>query len=163
MAGIEQIEAVFCDLDGTLCDVKHRQHLAQAGQWDEFHSLLALDEPRPMVWAFLQMLSDLKSTGMPGPIVVFLTGRPRNTEGATARWLAEKCDLHLSDEYDCILMRPDGDYRSDTLLKQELLDEFLSTSDIDPRSVLILDDREKVVAHLRDIGYDVWQVQEGAF
>jgi hypothetical protein len=60
-------------------------------------------------------------------------------------------------------MRPEGDFRSDAILKQELLSEYLELSDIDPISVLILDDREKVVAHLRDIGYDVWQVQEGAF
>lgn len=163
MAGIDQIEVVFCDLDGTLCDCTHRQHLAQAGQWDEFHSLLNKDEPRTMVWAFLQMLVDLKVREIPGPEIVFLTGRPNTVRNETVRWLSEKCDLALDDDYRDLLMRPAVDYRSDTILKQETLADYLEINKIDKRTVLILDDREKVVAHLRDLGYDVWQVQEGAF
>ena len=163
MGHIQQIELIVCDLDGTLCDVKHRQHLAQAGQWDEFHSLLGKDEPRAMVWAFLQMALDLQSTGMPGPEIIFLTGRPSNFRGETVKWLSEKCDLQLDDDYRDLLMRPVGDFSSDTVLKEQALKDYLETNVIDQRMVLILDDREKVVAHLRDIGYDVWQIQEGAF
>ena len=164
MAGIDQIDVVFCDLDGTLCNCTHRQHLAQAGKWDEFHSLLSKDEPRTMVWAFLQILVDLKYREMAGPEIVFLTGRPRSVEGATVKWLSDECMFELHDEYEEILMRPDGDYSSDTLVKEALLDDyFLRNPEVDRKAVLILDDRDKVVAHLRDLGYDVWQVQEGAF
>jgi phosphoglycolate phosphatase-like HAD superfamily hydrolase len=163
MTYIEQIELIVCDLDGTLCDVRHRQHLAQAGMWDEFHSLLEQDEPRSMVLAFLQMIDGLKAAGMPGPNTVFLTGRPRNVEGETIKWLEEKCSFFLGDSYDGILTRPIADYRPDTVLKQELLEGFLKENQIDKSAVLILDDRDKVVAHLRDLGYEVWQIQEGAF
>jgi phosphoglycolate phosphatase-like HAD superfamily hydrolase len=163
MGYIEQIELIVCDLDGTLCDVKHRQHLAQAGQWEEFHRLLEKDEPRAMVLAFLQMVTDLSVSGMPGPAIIFLTGRPGNYRGETVKWLTEKCGLAEDDDYRELLMRPVGDFSSDTVFKEQALKDYLETNVIDQRTVLILDDREKVVAHLRDLDYDVWQVQEGAF
>jgi FMN phosphatase YigB (HAD superfamily) len=162
---MKDIELIVCDLDGTLCDVRHRQHLAQVGQWDEFHSLLELDSPRPMVLAMIKHMLTLESE----PRFVFLTGRPDNHRGQTIAWLAEKCDLLEIDDYNELLMRGKDEYGSDTVIKQELLESYIASefSGYDPEEIksrtLILDDRDKVVAHFRDLGYETWQVNEGTF
>lgn len=157
---------IFCDLDGTLCDIRHRQHLAQAGAWDEFHSLMPQDEVRDVVWSFLDFIISESSVK-----VVFLTGRPESLRYETMEWLQAKCNLCLHDDYCGILMRPKDDWRSDTVVKTELMEEFLRSAceaeskDFDQQKsrVLILDDRDRVVAHFRDQGYQCWQVNEGAF
>lgn len=158
-----RLSYVFCDLDGTLCDCKHRQHLAQAGQWDEFHSLLEKDGVRQDVLSFLDMILSLRMNGLEAPKIVFLTGRPQTVEQQTMLWLLDAAAMFPVDDYETILMRPENDFRSDTVLKEELLQEFLADKNVTPSAVLILDDRDKVVAHLRDKGYNVWQIQEGAF
>lgn len=154
---------IFCDLDGTLCDCRHRQHLAQAGQWDDFHSLLEHDAVRTDVLSFLDMILSLSMNGLEAPKIVFLTGRPESVRGQTELWLRDNAGLYPLDDYEDILMRPVEDYRSDTVLKEETLLEFLRKKAVQPQHVLILDDRDKVVAHLRDKGFNVWQVNEGAF
>lgn len=164
---MQNIDLIVCDLDGTLCDVRHRQHLAQAGAWDEFHQGIPNDTPRPVVLAFLKSLKELEV-----PLrLVFLTGRPSAYETETMAWLTKHCDLELVDDYDALLMRGKDEYGSDTVVKERLLDGYLDIfyegSGL-PREdrkgrILILDDRDKVVAHFRDLGYECWQVNEGMF
>lgn len=157
---------LFCDLDGTLCDIVHRQHLAQSGAWEEFHDLLVQDKVRDVVWSFLDLLISESNVS-----VVFLTGRPDSYRHVTEEWLANQCDMSLHDDYAAILMRPKDDYRSDTIVKMELMEEYIrshaesvgKTFEEMKSRVLILDDRDKVVAAFRDAGYQCWQVNEGAF
>lgn len=161
----DAIDVIVCDLDGTLCDVVHRQHLAQSGAWDEFHARLTEDAPRPVVLSLLGAL--LEREVHDSPSLVFLTGRPEPYRAQTLQWLADHCDLLEHDEFDCLLMRGKDEYGSDTVVKQKLLEDWLRSfyarDEWDPGRVLILDDRDKVVAHFRDLGYECWQVQEGAF
>lgn len=154
------IRLIVCDLDGTLCDVKHRQHLAQAGAWDEFHEGLEQDTPR------LQVASFLHSAVKEGISLIFLTGRPAAYEARTKAWLEDNCRFFLHDDYQALLMRPNGQFGSDTVVKQELLEAYLETvhgGQLRKEDILILDDRDKLVAHFRDLGYETWQVNEGAF
>ena len=164
---MQGIDLIVCDLDGTLCDVRHRQHLAQAGAWDEFHAGIPNDTPRRVVLAFLKSLKELDV-----PVcLAFLTGRPSNHETETMAWLSKHCDLEFVDDYDVLLMRGKDEYGSDTVVKERLLEEYLDifyeksglTKDERKGRILILDDRDKVVAHFRDLGYECWQVTEGAF
>mgnify|MGYP001163365711 CR=1 FL=1 len=163
---MQGIDLIVCDLDGTLCDVVHRQHLAQAGAWDEFHGLLHMDTPRPVVLSFLKCLQDMDVP----PRLTFLTGRPETHAPETMYWLFRQCDLFSGDDYD-LLMRGKDEYGSDTVIKQRLMESYLETFYSDsgitkeewPSRILILDDRDKVVAHFRDLGYQCWQVNEGAF
>ena len=163
------IKIIVCDLDGTLCDVRHRQHLAQGGEWDEFHALLSKDAPRPVVLSFIQGMAWDE-----GKTVIFLTGRPEPHRAATVKWLADVAGMYEHDDYHSLLMRGKDQYGSDTVVKQGLLEQWLrdcfdaqtygdmTLQDIKEK-VLILDDRDKVVAHFRDLGYECWQVNEGAF
>lgn len=159
-----EIDLLVCDLDGTLCDIRHRQHLAQAGDWDAFHAGIPEDKARKIVLCFLQAFIDA------GKAVVFLTGRPENYRHQSEAWL-KSYSLEKYDDYMDLLMRPKNGAGSDTVVKQALLEEFLEgfheetgrTEEEQKSRILILDDRDKVVAHFRDLGYECWQVNEGAF
>lgn len=159
------IDLVVCDLDGTLCDIRHRQHLAQAGDWDAFHEGLQADKARKIVLSFILAVVDDPTTSL-----VFLTGRPEDYRMESEAWLKAH-GIEKYDDYIDLLMRPRQGAGSDTVVKQALLEEFLISfrddtglSEEEQKSrILILDDRDKVVAHFRDLGYECWQVNEGAF
>lgn len=145
-------QVVVVDLDGTLCNSKHREHLARAGQWDEFHSLLAGDTPWPDVAALLDMFYQKDDV-----VVVGLTGRNERYRNATINWLAHH-DIWLDD----LLMRYDDDWRSDHDLKPQLLALYLNQN---PHLGVwfILEDRDKVVEVWRNEGYNCWQVRPGGY
>lgn len=143
---------VVVDLDGTLCNSAHREHLAIAGCWDEFHSQLNGDAPWPDVTALLALLYEQDDI-----VVVGLTGRNEQYRKATINWLA-KHDIWLDD----ILMRYDDDYRSDHELKPQLLELYLKQHP-DHQVWFILEDRDKVVEAWRNAGYDCWQVRPGGY
>jgi FMN phosphatase YigB (HAD superfamily) len=139
---------IVVDLDGTLCNSKHREHLAQAGQWDEFHSLLADDKPWGDVW---QLIADLCGKYY----IIGLTGRNEKYRLKTVQWL-DKYEIEL----DNLLMRPDFDPRPDHELKPQLLAE----AGVLPEEVLfVLEDRDKVVEAWRNWGYNCWQVRPGGY
>ena len=145
---------IVIDLDGTLCNSAHREHLARAQEWDEFHSQLFLDEPWPDVAALLPIVSE-------SFVIVGLTGRSSRYQTPTLRWLIK----HKLEQYiDFLLMRPDGDWRSDNELKPALLDQWLKEQNSTHSSVLfILEDRDKMVEAWRELGHNCWQVRPGGY
>jgi uncharacterized HAD superfamily protein len=146
---------IVVDLDGTLCNSAHREHLARAGQWDEFHSLLGDDKPWEDVAKVLPLLSETFA-------IVALTGRNEKWRNATLKWLVnnDQLDQHI----DYLLMRPDNDFRSDAVLKPALLDEFLDDQKVTHAEVLfILEDRDKMVEAWRELGHSCFQVRPGGY
>lgn len=164
------IDYIVCDLDGTICDIRHRQHLAQCGDWEEFHGLIDKDAPRATALSVLNLLrNSMNNEGHP-PELIFLTGRPEQYRPQTEKWLADNALMFLEDDYAALLMRGKHQGGSDTVVKQELLETYLKENygeGVEPsywmERVIILDDRDKVVAHFRDLGYEAWQVAEGAY
>ena len=144
---------IVVDLDGTVCDSSHRDHLAQAGQWDDFHKALTDDKPwkdaKELIFAMNQY----------GMNTIAVTGRNERHRCRTLGW------LRLNEiEIDMLLMRRDDDFRSDTEVKPALLSEHFGSMQIALESVLfILDDRDKVVQKWRDLGFRCWQVQPGGY
>lgn len=144
---------VVVDLDGTLCNSAHREHLARAREWESFHNQLGGDEP----WSDVKEL--IKMVEMHMTIVVGLTGRNECYRNRTLDWLA-KHDIDL----DTLLMRPDGDYRSDVELKPQLLDEWLTDKKLSHSDIwFILEDRDKVVEEWRNLGHNCWQPRAGGY
>tara|TARA_Y100000310_G_C20547602_1_gene746375 strand:- start:703 stop:1140 length:438 start_codon:yes stop_codon:yes gene_type:complete len=142
---------IVIDLDGTLCDCEHRQHLAQAQQWDEFHSKLGDDLPHKEVALIVDRLI--------GYEVIACTGRNEAWRIATEKWLR-----HFRFHVDALIMRPDGDWRSDHELKPVLLEEhFGSKEKVLNEVILVLDDRDKVVEAWREYGLPCWQVRPGGY
>jgi FMN phosphatase YigB (HAD superfamily) len=160
---------IIVDLDGTLCNSAHRDHLAVAKEWDQFHSLLTEDEPHKDVMKLVNVLNlglwphmDLE--------VVALTGRNEKYRKLTEQWL-----LKHNIATDHLLMRPDHDWRSDHELKPKMLVDFITG--LDPDQVwsqehidaaraqvwFILEDRDKVVEAWRNLGFRCWQTQPGGY
>jgi FMN phosphatase YigB (HAD superfamily) len=154
------MKIIVVDLDGTLCDSAHRDHLAQAKEWDRFHEAAKDDQPREDVAFFLRMTVGRMTDEF---MVIACTGRNERYRQATLRWLIDK-DLAV---FDAILMRPDGDWRPDVEMKPVLLHEFMSSLDVSkgvfPKVAFILEDRDKVVEAWRNLGYKCWQVQPGGY
>lgn len=138
---------IVVDLDGTLCNSAHREHLARAGQWPEFHAQLHEDEPWQDVLMLLEAMNHFTLIG--------LTGRNERYRTATNKWL-DKYDIYL----DQLLMRPDDNWQSDHELKPDLL----AWCGVKPEDVVfILEDRDKVVEAWRNLGYNCWQVRPGGY
>lgn len=149
------------DIDGTLSNCTHRQHHALGGDWDGFHSLMHLDGVHQHV---LDVVWGLQQTKAPDITTILLTGRPEQYRSETLTWLADKAVMFEGDEFSELIMRPKEDYRRDVDLKLQLLTEWMANLGYESKSeVLILEDREAVVAMWRDNGFTCFQTAQGAF
>lgn len=150
---------VIVDLDGTISDSRHREHLALERQWDEFHEKASLDLPKDDVRWLLDFISGNK-IGF-DPYVVILTGRNERYRPLTEAWLMNN-NIH----YDELLMRPDRDFTPDHELKPAMLTEFAINAGYQHPVecvLFVLDDRDKVVEAFRNMGIPCWQVQVGGY
>lgn len=150
---------IVCDLDGTLADCRHRQHLA--GQWDEFHKTMNEDKLFVHVDMVLRNLLEHEHDSK----LIFLTGRPEEHRQVTHDWLLEVAGYVQDDDYEELLMRPKDDYRSDVELKPQLFNQWLMSNgyNLSVGEILMFDDRDRVVTMWRDLGYTCFQTAEGAF
>lgn len=141
---------VIVDIDGTLSNASHRQHLVQDGNkdWDRFYDLCEFDDFHPHIGVIVNLLYDFYK-------IVLVSGRVERVRDKTVKWL----DQHKVS-YDELFMRPDGDFRPDDVLKAEILGR-----DIAPKwhPVMAFDDRDRVVAMWRKCGIPCLQVAPGAF
>ena len=145
-------QAIVIDLDGTLCDSKHREHFARNREWNKFHSKLIEDEPNPDVCWFVQHLvkhaNDIS--------IIALTGRNEAFRNLTYDWLQK-----YNFPFDQVIMRPEGDFRPDHVLKIEMLKAHCHQTGL--QILFVLDDRDKGVEEWRNSGYKCWQVRPGGY
>jgi hypothetical protein len=86
---------------------------------------------------------------------IIISGREERARDITVRWL---CSAGVP--FDLLLMRPDGDSRSEETVKEELYRRCVEPN----YSVIgILDDRDRVVQMWRRLGLARFQVAEGSF
>lgn len=144
---------IVIDLDGTLCNINHRVHLAQAKQWDEFNALCTEDAVVP---AIQDLIWGMEETGYKTLVV---TGRDEKFRHQTEVWLSEN-DVAP----DTLLMRPTGTFASDHELKLLMIERFFGGKDQVLESVIFaVDDRDTVVQAMRDYGLVVLQCREGDY
>lgn len=108
------------DLDGTLCDTTERLHyiLGKKKDWDRFFSEIPMDPP------FKQMVDLVKLLGKtPDNTVILQTGRPEKYRNITGDWLKRH---GLGSSYQALLMREDGDYTPNTILKMRFVEWIIS-------------------------------------
>ena len=111
---------VICDIDGTVANNDHRQHLLQGFKtWDKFFAHLSEDLPISEVIEFVINLHD------EGKDVVFVTGRPARYEKATRKWLEKYFDFEIK-----LIMRQDQDKRNKIDVKKEIFLENFKPKDI---------------------------------
>jgi predicted kinase len=136
--------AVVCDLDGTLAMHVNRGPF----EFDRCYE----DSVNGSV------LSCIRAMMQRADRIIFVSGREDSCRKETQRWLYHKCGFN-DNEY-LLYMRPTGDNRKDSLVKEEIYKR-----DILPEYYVrfVLDDRQQVVDALREMGLQVWQVARGDF
>ena len=145
------IKSIYVDLDGTLCNCEHRRHHLETNNWPGFFEGMCDDT---IISHTEEVLRALHAAGY---AIVIGSARPdeNNYRQMTTEWL----DRH-SIPYSAIYLRKGGDYRKDSIVKIELLEQMLEDGwDIQ----FALDDRDQVVKAFRDYGLPVLQVNEGDF
>ena len=147
----------ICDLDGTLANCEHRVHHVRnkPKNWDAFYAGVRDDTVNGAV---LYVLSQFLYHGYSAFEIIFCSGRPERCREDTVWWLNEECRIWLPP-VTRLLMRKDGDYRADYIVKQEILDAHIDKN----RVLFVLDDRQQVVDMWRRNGLQCFQVAEGNF
>ncbi len=145
--------AVIWDLDGTLADVRASAHFVEVekGRQRDWKSYFDAIEEDPPIAASIALLHALRKDGFR---IIYLTGRPEYTRAQTERWLT----ANGLDEYDLLLMRPDGERRAAGEFKIEVVDELRTKYDI----LCAFEDRIDVAEHLRQGGIPVFLYGAGA-
>lgn len=138
--------AVF-DLDGTLCNIDDRVHLARERRWDEFHAACVRDKTNDWCHLLVQSLSGKCD-------IVFITGRPEKFREETKNWLRER----WIEDYT-LYMKPDGDFRKDFDFKAEIYEQHLSGANV----IFAVDDRKDTAAMWRRYGIVCLHCADGDF
>lgn len=142
-------EVVVFDIDGTLADVSERVHHVRRKpkNWAAFFAGIAQDKAIRSMVRLCNLLHDASVR------IVLCSGRPERYRPQTVTWLARE-GVH----YDELRLRRDGDRRSDTVAKREMV------ADLDPDRVLfIVEDRSSVVEMWRAQGFVCLQCAPGQF
>lgn len=144
---------IVVDIDGTIAKVGDRlKYLQQEKKdWDAFYEHCDEDEPIKDIIELIELMQIHEYN------IVFCTGRRESVRKKTEDWLFK--NIWCLREYK-LLMRKDNDWRPDTEVKPELLDN----AGITPDDVwFILEDRDSMVAKWRELGYRCLQVADGKF
>ena len=143
---------VIVDIDGTISRVGDRLKYLQQDKkdWDSFYDHCDEDEP------IEDIIEIVKALHWDEFQIVFCTGRRESVRAKTESWIRKRAHIGSFD----LLMRPDGDFRHDTMVKPELLADKGLTPD---HVLCILEDRDSMVSRWRDLGYRCLQVAEGGF
>jgi len=145
------LSKVIVDIDGTLADCSERAKMYLEGEnknWDKFYGACINDYPILSVIDIVQNISSCYE-------IILCSGRRESCREDTIRWLEDN-----EVPYNEILLREDGDFRHDTIVKPELLKKAnIKESEV----AFILEDRNSMVAKWRELGFTCLQVAEGDF
>ncbi len=141
-------KAIIVDIDGTLANCEHRRAHLDDKNWPAFYG--AMGDDTLNAWCE-QLIGALRCE----LTVILCSGRPEDYRRVTETWLT----FHEIG-YDHLFMRGTGDYRKDSIVKEEILHrEILPKWDI----VFAVDDRKQVVEMWRKNGIVCLQCAEGDF
>lgn len=128
---------VVCDIDGTLADGRHREHLVsgcEKKQWDAYFDLCDKDSPIELVFRWVHELSKENT-------IVLVSGRSDAYWLKTALWFQRmSSEEGFPLRYDHIFMRSAGDKRPDTMVKADIFKHL-------PKDKILfaIDDRPSVI------------------
>ncbi len=143
MNQVDAVRAWLVDVDGTLAIRTSRAPF----DWSEAGS----DLPNHPVVTVVRALSASSNKTS----IILVTGREEKIRGLTEEWL----ERH-SIPYHLLLMRENGDYRRDEILKSEIywrrIAPYFSVEGV-------IDDRNRVVNMWRSLGLVCFQVADGDY
>ena len=142
-------EIVIFDIDGTLADVSERVHHVRKKpkNWNAFFQGMAQDKA---IHSVVRLCNILYASGIK---ILLCSGRSEEHRSETVQWLADK-----GVNYHELILRPDGDRRSDAVVKREML------AGLDRSKILfVVEDRSRVVEMWRSEGLVCLQCAPGEF
>jgi hypothetical protein len=142
---------VICDIDGTVALMRD-EIPGRRGPFD-WHRVKEDDPNEPIIGLLWVLCTQ-------GFGVIFVSGRMEAARQGTLEWL-DHYVIGLGEVSDYpLFMRADGDFRKDTIVKEEIYHR-----EIEGKYTIgyVLDDRDSVVAMWRSLGLTVLQVAAGAF
>jgi hypothetical protein len=146
---------IVFDIDGTLANIEHRLDYVRSKpkNWKAFDAGIpndAVNEPVASIFRTMT-LSEIEGAYT----VVLASGRNERSRQATEDWLVQN---HLVG-YEKLYMRKADDFRSDDIVKLEILDQIIA--DYGRKPDMVFDDRPRVVRMWRDNGIFVFNVYQG--
>jgi len=145
--------ALVCfDIDGTLANIEHRLGYVRSKpkNWRAFDAGIPNDAVNPYVAAAFNALYNA------GHDIIFASGRNERSRAATVAWLDANGFWWPGAS---LYMRKADDFRSDDIVKREILDEIIR--DYGKKPDMVFDDRPRVVRMWRDNGIFVFNVYQG--
>ncbi|HKY52909.1 MAG TPA: HAD family acid phosphatase [Anaerolineales bacterium] len=142
-------EIVIFDIDGTLADVSERLHhiKKKPKDWDAFFQGIPQDK---VIHSVARLCNILYASGIK---ILLCTGRREQNRAETVKWLAQN-----GVNYHELILRSDGDRRSDVIVKREML------AGLDRSKILfVVEDRSGVVEMWRSEGLVCLQCAPGEF
>jgi hypothetical protein len=142
-------EIVIFDIDGTLADVSERLHhiKKKPKDWDAFFRGIPQDKA---IHSMVRLCNILYASGIK---ILLCTGRREKDRAETVKWLAQQ-----GVNYHELRLRPDGDRRTDVIVKREML------AGLDRSMILfVVEDRSGVVEMWRSEGLVCLQCAPGEF
>lgn len=142
-------ELVIFDIDGTLADISERVHHVRRKpkNWNAFNAGMAQDKA---IRSMVRLCNLLYAAGVR---IVLCSGRNEKNRPETIEWL----DRH-GVNYHELLLRKDEDFRSDAVVKREIL-QGMDRSKI----LFVVEDRSRVVEMWRSEGLVCLQCAPGEF
>jgi predicted secreted acid phosphatase len=140
---------VIFDIDGTLADISERLHHVKEKpkNWKKFFAGMAQDKA---IDSMVELCNILYAAGVK---IILCSGRNEQHRKETVSWLKRQ-----GVNYHELFLRPDGDMRSDVVVKREMFREF------DKSNVLfVVEDRSRVVEMWRSEGLVCLQCAPGEF
>lgn len=148
---------IIIDLEGTLCDNRHRVDLWLAQEYEEYEHACGNDKPYEDVVELLKSFCEDNDWVIP----VVITDRSEFFYAHTLAWLSQ----HVPVERLPLFMRPviDIPKTKEAELKISLFEKMKAEMELPPGTVFIaLDDKDEVVEAYRNAGVHCWQVRNGA-
>ena len=144
-------KVIVFDIDGTIADVTHRRHwvASKPKNWAAWNAGMANDTVHEDIVEMMDLFADKDYQ------IILCSGRGDDTRAVTEKWLADN-DI----PYNQLFMRRAGDYRQDSIVKVELLQQIRQWHG---EPFIWFDDRQQVVDAIRAEGVRVCQVAPGDF
>lgn len=142
-------EIVIFDIDGTLADISARVHYIRRKpkNWNAFNEGMAKDKA---IHSMIKLCNILYASGL---YIILCSGRNEKNRPETVAWLRQE-----EVNYHELLLRRDADFRSDTIVKRDIL----ATLDKN-RILFVVEDRSRVVEMWRAEGLVCLQCAPGEF
>ena len=142
---------VVFDIDGTLANVEHRRQFvaSRPKNWAAWNAGMPNDTVNEDIKWMLNSFLDADAT------IILCSGRGEETRAVTEQWLRDNAIYSAA-----LFMRKAKDYRKDSIVKVELLQQIREQWG---EPFLWVDDRKQVVDAIRAEGIRVLQVAPGDF